>query len=529
MTKKTIAKPAPRDIVTAMNSTFEPWFEGESWNNWRAVLKAAYGLPISDDEREFFRSVAERDPPRKQVKQLWVCAGRRSGKDSIASLIVAHTAALFDGVPRRKKIAGINLPRLRRGERALCMCLACDRDQARIILNYVRSYFTDVPALASMVQRETRDGFELRNGVDIVVATNSFRAVRGRAILCAVLDEVAFFLDENSSKPDVELYNALTPGMATLPQSMLIGISSPHKKSGLLWKKFKAHYGREDDDVLVVKGPSIAFNPTIDRSIIDKELAEDPAAKRAEWLAEFRDDLAAFVSPEVVADSVVAGRHELLPVSGIAYIGALDPAGGSGGDSLTAAIAHRDPLSDKLTLDAVREYRPPFSPDQVLNEVAELFRRYGIRRAWGDRYAGEFPRERLRYSGVDYLLLRQSKSEIYAAFLPALNSGRVALLDTQRLISQLCGLERRTTRGARDSIDHPPGQHDDVANAAAACLVMCGENAERKVTWTVTAGDKTFSNGEIVEDRGYAGPWPRIVAPGELPPRRLEPTDAFLR
>ena len=63
---------------------------------------------------------------------------------------------------------------------------------------------------------------------------------------------------------------------------MLIGISSPHKKSGLLWKKFKAHYGREDDDVLVVKGPSIAFNPTIDRSIIDKELAEGPRRRNAQ-------------------------------------------------------------------------------------------------------------------------------------------------------------------------------------------------------------------------------------------------------
>jgi hypothetical protein len=28
-------------------------------------------------------------------------------------------------------------------------------------------------------------------------------------------------------------------------------------------------------------------------------------------------------------------------------------------------------------------------------------------------------------------------------------------------------LERRTARGGRDSIDHPPGAHDDLANAVA--------------------------------------------------------------
>jgi hypothetical protein len=54
----------------------------------------------------------------------------------------------------------------------------------------------------------------------------------------------------------------------------------------------------------------------------------------------------------------------------------------------------------------------------------------------------------------------------------SLNSKRVQLLDNKRLITQLYGLERRTARGGKDSIDHGPGQHDDVANAVAGALVM---------------------------------------------------------
>ena len=46
--------------------------------------------------------------------------------------------------------------------------------------------------------------------------------------------------------------------------------------------------------------------------------------------------------------------------------------------------------------------------------------------------------------------------------MPALNSGRVALLDVPRLVSQIVGLERRTSRGGRDSIDHAQGGHDDL-------------------------------------------------------------------
>jgi hypothetical protein len=66
----------------------------------------------------------------------------------------------------------------------------------------------------------------------------------------------------------------------------------------------------------------------------------------------------------------------------------------------------------------------------------------------------------------------QPNGEIYRDTLPLLNSGKVELLDLPRLTSQLCGLERRTARGGRDSIDHGPGGHDDVCNAVAGALLL---------------------------------------------------------
>jgi hypothetical protein len=278
------------DIVSAMDDPglFGPWFLGASWDGWRTVLKGAFALPMSKAERKFFSAIAEREPPRKPVREAWFVVGRRGGKDSVASLITAHAAALFD-----------QSGRLRPGERALCMALACDREQAKIVLNYTRSYFTEIPLLQAMVRRETVTGFELDNGVDIAISTNNFRSVRGRSILCAVFDEVAFWRDETSTTPDEETYQAAKPGMTTIPGSVLIGISSPYKKSGLLYKKFREHYGR-DGDVLVIRAPSIALNPTLDQSIIDQALEEDPAVARAEWLAEFRTDIETFVAREVV-------------------------------------------------------------------------------------------------------------------------------------------------------------------------------------------------------------------------------------
>jgi hypothetical protein len=45
---------------------------------------------------------------------------------------------------------------------------------------------------------------------------------------------------------------------------------------------------------------------------------------------------------------------------------------------------------------------------------------------------------------------------------PLLNSGEITLPQNDRLIAQIVGLERRVSRGGKDSIGHPPHGHDDV-------------------------------------------------------------------
>jgi len=43
-----------------------------------------------------------------------------------------------------------------------------------------------------------------------------------------------------------------------------------------------------------------------------------------------------------------------------------------------------------------------------------------------------------------------------------------------RLIAQIVGLERRVSRAGRDSIDHAPGAHDDIANAVSGVVGAIG-------------------------------------------------------
>ena len=183
----------------------------------------------------------------------------------------------------------------------------------------------------------------------------------------------------------------------------------------------------------------------------------------------------AFVTRDVVDACTAPGRFELPPISANHYSAFVDPSGGSS-DSMTLAIAHaeRDGL---VQLDAVREVRPPFSPEQVVSDFVQLLKTYGIRRVRGDRYAGEWAREPFRKLGIEYDLSEQPRSDLYRDLLPKLNSRQVELLDLPRLTKQLCDLERRTARSGKDSIDHAPGAHDDVANAAAGALLAASSVA----------------------------------------------------
>jgi hypothetical protein len=136
-------------IIDAMSDAecFGPWFEGDSWDAWRTILKAAFALPMTPQEIVTFGELAGgRSPPTKRVRELWVVAGRRAGKDSIASLLATYAATIEQA----------HVGRLRPGEAATVQCLAVDRDQSRIVMNYVRAFFDAIPDLGAMVTRETR-------------------------------------------------------------------------------------------------------------------------------------------------------------------------------------------------------------------------------------------------------------------------------------------------------------------------------------------------------------------------------------
>jgi hypothetical protein len=437
---------------------------------WHVFLAALFGLPMTEEQRKVFEACTGRKvAPSTPFNEAWLCCGRRSGKSFILALIAIFLATLRDWTPY-----------LSPGERGTVLVLANDRRQARAIMRYARALLLEVPLLADLVERETAEELELSNRVTIEISTASFRTTRGYTVIAALCDEIAFWHRDDSANPDTEILDALRPAMATVPGAMLLCASSPYAKRGAMWDSFRRWHGRDGAPVLFFKAPTSTMNPTVPQRVIDEAYERDPAAAAAaEWGAEFRSDIASFVQREVIDAAIEPGRHELPPMSTLRYVAHVDASGGSS-DSFTCCIAHaeRDGPHTVAVVDAVREIAPPFSPESAVNDIAALVKSYRIHRVSGDRYAGEFPRELFRKHGIEYALADKSASDMYRELLPLLNSGRVQLLDHSKLANQLCGLERRTARAGRDSISHPPGQHDDLATAVAgACLAVSGGDA----------------------------------------------------
>lgn len=487
----------PLDILRACadDNLFRRWFRrAGTWAAWMAFLAALFALPMTDEQMALYRHHTGRaEPPADPASEAWLVVGRRGGKSFVMALVAVYLAC-FRQYRRH----------LQPGERATILVVAADRRQARNIMRYIDGLLTNIPLLRPLVQNQTSESVDLTNMVTIEVGTASHRSTRGYTFAAVLCDELAFWRTDDSAEPDYAILDAIRPGMATIPGALLLCASSPYARRGALWDAHRRHWAQEGAP-LVWRGTTREMNPSIPQRVVDEAAERDPASARAEYMAEFRADMEMLLTREAVQECVESGVAERAPLPGIAYHAFADPSGGSA-DSFALAIAHAE--GDTVVLDCVREVAPPFSPQAVVGSFASVLAAYGVRSVTGDRYGGEFPRELFRRHGIEYVVAERTRSDLYLSLVPAINSGRVRLLDMPRLEAQLVALERRTSRAGRDIVDHPPGGHDDAANAAAGAVVVALSAATRPRAFLATTSG-TGSGALSVRSEPPARAWHR--------------------
>jgi hypothetical protein len=215
----------------------------------------------------------------------------------------------------------------------------------------------------------------------------------------------------------------------------------------------------------------------------------------------------------------------------------VDPSGGRG-DAMTLAIGHGE--GKRCVIDLARAWPAPFNPTEVVAEIASICKDYYCHDdVIGDAYAGAWVEAEFKKHHVKYAKSKLTKNEIYLAALPIFSQGRAELPPQQRLTTELVRLQRRTSRGGKDSIDHPGRAHDDLANACCGALVRVDGVAKiskpRGVIWGfcesgTLAGKITWVSGSgLRQEQAEDVQRPSVPPPPARPGAGSPPADYAAR
>ena len=246
--------------------------------------------------------------PRPSPRRGWSAAAA-AGKSFTLALIAVFLACFHD---YRQHLAP--------GERGTLMVIAADRQQARIIMRYVRGFLTNIPMLERMIEREAAEHFDLNNRISIEIGTVSFKTSAAIPLSPALLDELGVLADRRQRQPRLRHHRRDPPRHGDHPerhaavrfvalraQRRVVGRASSASRPG---RTIRFWSGR--------RRPA-TMNPSVPQRVDRRRLRARPRqCCRRVWRL-FRSDVESLLTREVVDAAVVPGRRELAPASGVRY------------------------------------------------------------------------------------------------------------------------------------------------------------------------------------------------------------------
>jgi hypothetical protein len=491
--------PAPLSILDAIDDAdvFAPWFRDRStWGAWLAFLATLFGLPLTPEQLAIYRECTGRTaPPSGPFHEAWLICGRRAGKSFMLALVAVFLACFNDWTP-------FLVP----GETGRIVIIAADRRQSRTIFGFVVGFLKNSKIFAGMIARETLDTIELTNGIAIEILTCDYRTVRGYSLVAALCDETAFWMtDEGSSTPDVEVIRSLRPALASVRGSRLLVASSPYAERGALWSAYRRHHGKDSSPVLTWQAPTRTMNPSIPESVISEAYESDPASASAEYGAQFRSDVSQLIERALLEQAVDRGVIVRPPDRRFRYVAFADPASGVGGpdgDRFGLSLGHVE--GERIIIDYVHAWSPPFNASTVLAEACDVCRNYGVTELVSDRFSHGFVQAECQRNRMTWRPSELNKSQLYLNALPNLTSGRVRLLDQPRLLDEFALLERRPgSHGNHDKVDARCGRREDSANAVAGVILLLSgpqSSADNWIEYARRCAEEPWRRGNVDTD-----------------------------
>lgn len=409
------------------------------------------------------------------------CCGRRSGKTRTAAAAALHNLLLVEELDRM----------VNPGEPRYALSIANSREQARVFVDHARSLVLASPALRAELVSDNVFELVFRNDRILAAFPCSARTARGYAASFVLLDEAAHFYDE-SEGPAVasRVYAAMAPSVATFGEfGRVVVCSTPLGSDGLFFEMFGRAANGELPGAEAFHATTRAMNPAVDEAFLaEQELTLGRDDFQREYEAVFVAGGTAFIDADRLRDAV-ADRYELPPDGGRRWTAGLDPSFSR--DATALAIVGRDPLdAGRLVLGWAGRWLPPRQrrkllrsreeqaqvTDEILDGVADVLRRYGLRSVLTDQHLPGVVTHELGKRGISVRVVAwtpSSRTEALSALRARIHTGRLELYDPPGvpLLAELQRLRARYRAGS-STVETPRvgDSHSDVALALAAAV-----------------------------------------------------------
>lgn len=478
----------------------------------------------------------------KERRELILVLGRRSGKSALSAIFAAYE--LYKLLRRGHPQAFYGMPS---GSEIRVLCVANDKEQASIVYGDMQAHVEAVDYFKTSMANATQTFMKFRtehdkkkfgdDGKSTINATfksSIAKGLRGRGVMCAILDEIAFFVDDGKSSAE-RVYKAIVPSLAQFSpkdpknkhrsigptEGRMILISSPDAKEGFFYRQYQQAMAKDKGaaNMLVIQAPTWEVNPTLDPSYYETEYHKDPKAFMTEHGAEFSDrvrgwiedsnDLIECIDP--VKKPIDRGLPKEIHFAGI-DVGLVNDgtviALSKINDGKIELVYHEAWYAKKRWRDVNPHLTEPLVPYALtlqdvpridMSEIARWFKalsnRFYIHKAIFDQWSGIVFEQELHKAGLTQFETRNffasDSSLMYQTFKMFMYNRQLRLYDYPKtqsldgvvsvryssLIQELLELQAYSSGKNITIVEAPkaPGKHDDMSDALARSILLASE------------------------------------------------------
>jgi hypothetical protein len=477
---------------------------------------------------------------------LLLVIGRRGLKTSSIAILTA-----FETYKLVRKISPQEYYGIPPDDEIRVSCIATNQEQASELFRRISGHlersdyfknFRNKPTLNFMQLSTQRDietfgpaqSIQGRPSIRIVASPCSGRGIRGHNNIIAVLDEMAYFFESDSSddKSDRAIYDAVTPSVAKFsspegePHGRIISISSPAARTGKFFELYQRSMEADCNDLLMIQAPTWEVDYTLSPKFLRAKYAENSISFNCEYGAQFSDRVTAWIENEqYLRVNIIPGlREKTMSYERIPHFMGIDI--GMKNDGTAIAICHivrkevGGILKDLIELDccdvryAKDEEKEHFYVEEMADWIATYAEKFFIVRGVMDQEycMALIPalHDRNNLKQLEAIrFTRELNSRVYQNLMtkmldnalripegePRIVEGR-KVIDLE-LVTELLRLQATIHSKYMISVEAPDikGLHDDMSDAFARAVYLATEYLSNTGTLKNNITESTSGSG----------------------------------